>query len=435
MKDWIQHLSTEVIDQILENAFQWFVVVDRESKILYINEDYCHFLEVKREDAIGQHVADIIENTEMHVVMEKGEADIAAPHYIKGSYMLANRVPLVVDGEIVGAFGSVIFRDMTDWKRLSAHVKTTMERIEEKFSPTSHTLSRLEDIIGESASIRKLKETVRMIGPTKLPVVIEGETGTGKEMFAESIHRLSERSDASFVKVNCAVLPAELAEQELFEGTDSKLAQASGGTLYIEEVHALPIPLQAKLLRTITEIEQGVFATAGDVRFLFSSNRNLSNLVDDGLFREDLYYRIQSVYLKVPALRERMEDFSLLTRHFLHLIEQSEGRRGLKLDPKTVRHLVQYKWPGNVRELFNTLRAMVFMTEGTRLTTATIPMHIFQNVKAFSNQTGRLDDILSQTELQVLENTLAVYPDKTEAAKVLGVSRSTLYEKLKKYNL
>lgn len=431
MKDWIGLLSTEVLDQILENAFQWFVVVDREAKILYINEEYCHFLEVKRKDAIGQHVADVIENTEMHKVMEKGEADIAAPHYIKGTYMLANRVPLVVEGEIVGAFGSVIFRDMTDWKRLSAHVKTTMERIDQRFSGTADHLTDLQDIIGESPGIRKVKEAIRMIAPTKLPVVIEGETGTGKEMFAESIHKLSDRSDKPLLKLNCAVIPQELAEKELFDPQEGKVYQAASGTLLLEEVHALAIPVQAKLLRFLTENEQ----STTDVRLLFSSNRNLAELVSTGSFREDLYYRIQSVHLKIPPLRERMEDFSLLTRYFIHRIEQQEGRRGLKVDPKTLRHLVEYQWPGNVRELYNTLRAMVYMTEGNRLTTASIPMHVFQSSKTYQATSGKLEDILAQTEIQVLENALAAFPDKTEAAKALGISRSTLYEKLKKYNL
>jgi len=221
----------------------------------------------------------------------------------------------------------------------------------------------------------------------------------------------------------------------LFEGDKSKMQQAAGGTLFLEEVHALSIPLQARLLRMITESEQNASEENKDVRFLFTSNRNLTELVRTGHFREDLYYRIQSVYLTIPPLRERMEDFSLLTRHFLKIIEQNEGRRGLKLDPKTLRSLVQYGWPGNVRELYNTLRAMVYMTEGVRLSTASIPIHIFHTSKTVTTQTGKLEDILAKTELQVLENTLATYPDKTEAAAVLGISRSTLYEKLKKYNL
>lgn len=437
MKEWVDYLSAEVLDQILENAFQWFVVADREAKILYINEDYCHFLQVKRKDAIGKHVANVIENTEMHLVMEKGEADIAAPHFIKGTYMLANRVPLIVKGEIVGAFGSVVFRDMSDWKKLSTHVKTTMEQIEWQVAEQQSRLASLADIIGESVGIRKVKETIRMVGPTKLPVVIEGETGTGKEMFAESLHQLSDRLDKPLVKINCAVIPSELMDGELF-GTgemNGKIQQAQGGTLYVEEVHALPTHLQAKLLRFLQEQSTPPIQVNEDVRFIFSSNKNLMELVEKGDFREDLFYRIQSVYLKVPPLRERMEDFTLLVHEFLLEMGTQEGKRTIKVEPKAMQRLSSYHWPGNVRELQNTLRAMVHMSETSKLTTSSIPTHIQPDSRGARAMRGTLDDILKHTERQVLENALATFQEKSDAAKHLGISRSTFYEKLKKYNL
>lgn len=437
MKEWVDYLSAEVLDQILENAFQWFVVVDREAKILYINEEYCHFLQVKRKDAIGKHVADVIENTEMHLVMEKGEADIAAPHFIKGTYMLANRVPLIVKGEIVGAFGSVVFRDMSDWKKLSTHVKTTMEQIELQVAEEQSRLASLADIIGESVGLRKVKETIRMVGPTKLPVLIEGETGTGKEMFAESLHQLSDRLDKPLVKINCAVIPSELMDGELF-GTgeaNGKVQQAQGGTLYVEEVHALPIHLQAKLLRFLQDQSTPPMQVNEDVRFIFSSNKNLMELVEKGDFREDLFYRIQSVYLKVPPLRERMEDFTMLVHQFLLQMGTQEGKRTIKVEPKAMQRLSSYHWPGNVRELQNTLRAMVHMSETSKLTTSSIPTHIQQDSRGVRAMAGTLDDILRHTERQVLENALATFQEKSDAAKHLGISRSTFYEKLKKYNL
>lgn len=437
MKEWVDYLSAEVLDQILENAFQWFVVVDREAKILYINEEYCHFLQVKRKDAIGKHVADVIENTEMHLVMEKGEADIAAPHFIKGTYMLANRVPLIVKGEIVGAFGSVVFRDMSDWKKLSTHVKTTMEQIELQVAEEQSRLASLADIIGESVGLRKVKETIRMVGPTKLPVLIEGETGTGKEMFAESLHQLSDRLDKPLVKINCAVIPSELMDGELF-GTgeaNGKVQQAQRGTLYVEEVHALPIHLQAKLLRFLQDQSTPPMQVNEDVRFIFSSNKNLMELVEKGEFREDLFYRIQSVYLKVPPLRERMEDFTMLVHQFLLQMGTQEGKRTIKVEPKAMQRLSSYHWPGNVRELQNTLRAMVHMSETSKLTTSSIPTHIQQDSRGVRAMAGTLDDILRHTERQVLENALATFQEKSDAAKHLGISRSTFYEKLKKYNL
>lgn len=216
MKSVFQQLPESVLTQILENAFQWFVVVDKECRILYINEDYCRFLEIPRDKAIGERVDQVIENTQMHEVVKSGKAHVASPHYIKGTYMLANRVPLIVDGEIVGAFGSVVFRDMTDWKKLSSHVRTTMDKITMNSNESNQKSYRLEDIKGSSQAIRSIKETIQMIAPSDLSVLVEGESGTGKELFAQSIHERSERSDLPFVKINCAAIPSELLEAEIF---------------------------------------------------------------------------------------------------------------------------------------------------------------------------------------------------------------------------
>ena len=207
MKSLTSHLPESVLIQILETAFQWFVVVDKESRIIYINEGYCKFLEVSRQESIGKPVNDVIENTRMHEVIETGIEHIASPHFIKGTYMLANRVPLIVGKEIVGAFGSVVFRDLNDWHNLSTHVKKTMEKIHFGSVASDNLSYRLEDIRGSSKAIRSIKETIQMIAPSDLPVLIEGESGTGKELFAQSIHYLSNRSDKSFIKVNCAIRP------------------------------------------------------------------------------------------------------------------------------------------------------------------------------------------------------------------------------------
>ena len=219
MKPLSDHLPESVLTQILETAFQWFVVVDQQARIMYINEDYCKFLEIGREEAIGKPVNEVIENTRMHEVIETGKEHIASPHFIKGTYMLANRVPLTVDGQIVGAFGSVIFRDLNDWHNLSSHVSSTMEKINIGPTTSEGAAYRLEDIRGSSEAMRSIKETIQMIAPSDLPVLIQGESGTGKELFAHSIHHHSNRSEKPFVKVNCAAIPPELLEIELFGST------------------------------------------------------------------------------------------------------------------------------------------------------------------------------------------------------------------------
>lgn len=447
MENFQHYLPTSVLAEILENAFQWFVVVDADSKILYINEDYCRFLEVTREEAIGKPVADIIENTKMHEVIKSGIPDNASPHYIKGTYMLANRVPLFVDGMIVGAFGSVIFRDMSDWKKLSSHVRNTMERIQLNLEDNSYSEYRLEEIKGSSPAIRKIKETVEIIAPSDLPVLIEGESGTGKDMFAHSIHQLSERSDFPFVKVNCAAIPADLLEKELFgvynllTGTvhNGRIKQADKGTLYIDEISALPLTLQAKLLRAMQEEEilplNAENSEKVNVRIVVSSNISLSQLIEEKKFREDLFYRLQAITLKIPPLRERMEDFVDLLNNFLQKFMLQAGRRSVTLATKTREILQSYHWPGNVRELQNILQAAVYLAENDIILPSALPSQIkLRNVPSFQT-TGTLEDILAEVEKKVLQSYLEEELDKTQIAKQLGLSRSTLYEKIKKHNL
>lgn len=447
MENVLRNLSTSVLAQILENAFQWFVVVDKHSNILYINEEYCKFLEVRREDAIGRPVVEVIENTNMHEVIKSGVADIASPQYIKGTYMLANRVPLVVNGEIVGAFGSVIFRDLSDWKKLSAHVRTTMERIDMNSIDTSKQDYRMADIKGNSPVMRKIKETISMIAPSDLPILIEGESGTGKEMFARSIHQLSVRASEPFVKVNCAAIPLNLIEEELFGKADpltgstriGRIKQADKGTLFIDEISALPITLQAKLLRTIQDEEiDAIHSEKGegvDVRIIAATNTSLAKLVEDKKFREDLFYRIQALTLWIPPLRDRMEDVGELLHHFLQKFAVRAGHRNVMLAQKTKDILQAYHWPGNVTELQNVLQAAVYLAKDNVILPSALPSQVNGRNNVTYKSTGKLSTILADVEKKVLQELLEEVQDKEIIAERLGVSRSTLYEKIKKYKL
>lgn len=447
VKSVFQHLPESVLAQILENAFQWFVVVDKDCRILYINEDYCRFLEISRDLAIGQPVDQVIENTKMHEVIKSGIADVASPHYIKGTYMLANRVPLFVNGEIVGAFGSVVFRDMTDWKKLSSHVRTTMDKIQMTSEDLDQKSYRLEDIKGSSQAIRSIKETIQMIAPSDLSVLIEGESGTGKELFAQSIHERSERADLPFVKINCAAIPAELLEAEIFgsylESKDhhrkGRFELADKGTLFIDEIGAMPLTIQAKLLRAIQEGEiepiGSQITEQVSVRILAATNRPLEQLIEQGKFREDLYYRIQAITLRIPPLRERMEDFAELANTFLQQYILIAGKRGLVLASETKEYLQNYHWPGNVRELQNVIQAAVYLAENDKIEPSALPEQLKQTRKKPRKQFVNLQDAIDDLECTMIQELLEEETDKRVIANQLGLSRSTLYEKIKKHNL
>ncbi|HSO58023.1 MAG TPA: sigma 54-interacting transcriptional regulator [Paenisporosarcina sp.] len=447
MDSVFQQLPETVLAQILENAFEWFVVVDKDCRILYINEEYCRFLEVHRDQAIGQPVEEIIENTKMHEVVKTGIAHVASPHYIKGTYMLANRVPLIVDGEIVGAFGSVVFRDMTDWKKLSSHVRTTMEKIQLTSIDSNHNFYRLEDIKGSSQAIRSIKETIQMIAPSDLSVLIEGESGTGKELFAQSIHEQSDRADLPFVKINCAAIPAELLEAEIFGSYNESKNQykkgrfelADKGTLFIDEIGAMPLTIQAKLLRAIQEGEIEPIGSQNpkqiSVRIIAATNRPIEHLMEQGKFREDLYYRIQAITLRIPPLRERMEDFTELANTFLQQYILKAGKRRLVLASDTREYLQNYHWPGNVRELQNVMQAAVYLAEEEIIEPAALPDQIKQVRRKTTKQFVNLQAAIEDLERSMIQDLLKDGTDKKVIAQQLGLSRSTLYEKIKKHNL
>jgi len=210
-------IPADIMEIIVENAFEWLVVVDQEGRIIYINHNYCEFLEVNREETIGRHVTQVIENTRMHIVAKTGKEELADLQYIKGSYMIANRVPIMKNGEVVAAFGTVFFRDTQEWMKMDSHVKSLLTRMQPYIQKIDSGVKyTLDDILGESQLVVSLKEKVKMVSNSDVSILIRGESGTGKELFAHSIHQLSNRSQKPFIKVNCGAIPENLLESELF---------------------------------------------------------------------------------------------------------------------------------------------------------------------------------------------------------------------------
>ncbi|ARK22493.1 MULTISPECIES: sigma-54-dependent Fis family transcriptional regulator [Sporosarcina] len=440
----ITNLPEYVLNQILENAFQWFVVVDQDARILYMNQDYCKFLHIEQKDTIGRPVNEVIENTRMHEVVKTGEEHIASPHYIKGTYMLANRIPIRVDNKVVGAFGSVVFRDLHDWHHLSSHVKQTLEKINMGAPAMEESTYQMTDIKGSSAAILSIKDTIHMIAPSDLPVLIQGESGTGKTLFAHSIHQLSNRSDHPLITVNCAAIPPNLLETELFgkgdrSGRKGRIQLADKGTLFLDDIGSLPLPVQVKLLRLlndgVVESPNSHQVESVNVRVIASSSQPLTELIEANQFRTDLYYRIQAITLNVPPLRERMEDFAEIISFIFHKTIGQTGKRSMEFSKETFTYLNTYHWPGNIRELQNVIQAAVYLTSGDVITPDALPPQVKQRKVQYAPSSRTLAESLEEVERTILLDTLAQFPNKKEAALILGISKTTFYEKLKKYDI
>jgi len=311
-----------------------------------------------------------------------------------------------------------------------------------------------EGIKGTSAAMRGLFEVVRRVAPTNISVLIEGPSGTGKELLARAIHNNSQRRDKPFKPVNCAGLSETLLESELFghvkgaftgASTDRKglFEVADKGTLFLDEIGDMPLTMQAKLLRVI---EDGVVvpvgsnkATVVEVRIISATNQNLTKRVEQNEFREDLYFRIRGVNIVLPAIRERPEDIPILAEHFLR---EAVGETGLNVTGITdaaMSVLVGYEWPGNIRQLKNTIRTMVVMCDGDRIDVRDIPPEISQRrqLTGDSATPASLAGVsLNELEKKAIADTLArTQGNREKAARTLGIGERTLYRKIKEYNL
>jgi two-component system response regulator HydG len=310
-----------------------------------------------------------------------------------------------------------------------------------------------ENIVGHSPRILKILDTVRRIAPTDLPVLLLGESGTGKDLLAEAIHQNSNRSDRKFVAINCAGLSETLLEDELFghvkgaftgaaADRPGRFEYADGGTLFLDEVGDMPLAMQAKLLRVL---ENGEVVRVGsndpvrvNVRVLSATNTDLSERVRDKQFREDLYFRVKGVTLEVPPLRERREDIPLLIDHFIKQTNAGHGAKvqGLTADARRV--LMAYPWPGNIRQLRNVVENMVVLASDDKITVADLPADIYKGPEQLANvQLGHLAGIsLEEAEKELIRNTLRMVDgNREQAANILGIGERTLYRKIKEYGL
>jgi two-component system response regulator AtoC len=311
-----------------------------------------------------------------------------------------------------------------------------------------------ENIVGASSAMQQIFELVRRVAPTKSAVLITGETGTGKELVARAIHNRSPRAQKLFVPLNCAAIPAELLESELFghargafTGAQAarvgKFEIADGGTLFLDEIGDMPYALQAKLLRVLQE---GIIEPVGtnrrvpvDVRVLSSTNRDLAAGMQAGTFREDLFYRLNVFQVHVPPLRERKDDIRPLFESFLRRFAAELGRSDFRLAADASAVLEAYDWPGNVRELQNTVERAVVLAPSTdldaRFVRSLLPAQVEASDEPALDESG-LDGAVAQLERKIILRTLAESDDnKAEAARRLGVSERTLWYKLKKYRL
>ena len=335
-------------------------------------------------------------------------------------------------------------------RRLETELRELRQRLDERYA-----------MVGESAAIRRLRAEIAQAAPSNGRVLIFGENGTGKELVARAIHAQSQRSSAPFVEVNCAAIPEELIESELFGHTKGaftgalaarkgKFELADGGTLFLDEIADMSLKTQAKVLRALQEQRIEPVGGAGsvdvDVRVIAATNKDLEAEIRAGRFREDLYFRLNVIPFQVPPLRERREDIALLTRHFMQLLSAEHGRRPREVSGEALAVLARLQWPGNVRELRNILERLVIMTPGEVIELRHLPASLATSLPdltagdepepATVAPDGTLAAAREEFERRYIRSRyLECGGNMSRTAEALGVERSNLYRKMKAYGL
>lgn len=446
----------EILTRIFDHIDNGACVVDSNGVITHFNIPYGKFLGVDPKKQIGKHITDVVENTRMHLVAQSGKSEINVSQAINGQEMIVQRIPVLEDGRVLAVYGQVMFKDIKEVSNLAAtlsDLRTRVKRYEKELSSLRTTRYTFDSIIGNSTALTNLKIEARRAAKSHLPVLIAGESGTGKELFAQAIHNGSCRMDKPFIRVNCAAIPKDLLEAELFgydkgaftgaksTGNKGKFELAHQGSIFLDEIGDLPIEMQPKLLRVLEEREferiGGNRIIKTDFRLIAASNQNLKEMVKAGTFRADLYYRLNVVPIEISPLRERCQDIVPLSHHLLK--KSMEGTIGeVSLSPQAEELLTSHDWPGNVRELNNVIERTLATIDEAEIHPRDLPLYLHRGQKNTESSGGEslLREVVAKAEKAAITDALKITDyNKAKASKILGIHRTLLYKKAKKYTI
>ncbi|GBF35710.1 zinc sigma-54-dependent two-component system response regulator [Desulfocucumis palustris] len=446
----------ETLTNILELSSDGIVAVDRDYKITMANQAYASFFNKSVEELIGRHVRKIYgANPIFPKAMETGVPEYGYVTTLNGQEIIANRMPIRKNGEIVGALGTVVFKNIADLQALSEKIQNLRNQLDyykDELERTQRSRFSFDQIIGQNPSFTALKETARRVARSHSTVLLRGESGTGKELFARAIYTESGRNHGPFVRVNCAAVPENLLESELFGYKDGaftgarkggqvgKFELADKGVIFLDEIGDMSLQMQAKLLRVLQEKEIERLGDTRprqvDVRVIAATNRNLEEMIINSEFREDLYYRINVITLTIPPLRGRMEDLDLLLQYFIEHFNKRFGCRVTEIEPEVMAVLRSHRWPGNVRELENVVERAFNMLEGDTIQKEHLPLYLQRAQKHKGLGRSGLHHLVEEIEREAIIDALeACGGNKNQAALLLGISRAGLYKKISRYKI
>jgi PAS domain S-box-containing protein len=448
-----------MLEAIIQSSEEAISVVDEEGHGILINRAYTKMTGLSEEQVLGKPAtADISEGESMHMKVLQTRRAVRGVRMKVGPAkrdVIVNVAPVIVNGKLKGSVG--VIQDMSEIQKLTTELsraRQIIRTLEAKYS--------FEDIIGISEEMKMAIEQAKLGAKTPATVLLRGESGTGKELFAHAIHNASDRKYNKFIRVNCAAIAESLLESELFgyeEGAFSGakrggkrgfFEEANNGSIFLDEIGELSANMQAKLLRVLQENEivkvGGTKPIPVNVRVIAATNLNIEKAMSEGVFREDLYYRLNRYPISIPPLRDRKEDIPALCQRLISKLNQDYGRNIVSVTGQAIDILTQHDWPGNVRELENVLgRTIIFMEhheseiDGIHIPMLQLPTKeskAQENNAFVHNNEETLADAVERVEAEVIKHSLEVHEyNRTKTAKALGISLRSLYYKMEKYNL
>lgn len=435
------------------------MVINKEGNVVYMNRQCADYIKVDKEKVIGKYVTEVFGPSKMQDLLTGNKIINNDFYFCDGRVSVSSQVQLRKEGEIVGVLEYDFIQNLDSLEELLGKYALAMndelKYYKEQYRNLGRTKYSIDNIIGSSRKIQDLKSQIKLAGGTSSTVLITGETGTGKELVAHSVHNLSNRNLANFVKVNAANFPETLAESELFGYEDGaftgakkggkmgKFELANGGTLFIDEISQMAASLQPKLLRALQEKEierlGGEKSIYVDARIIAATNEDLKELVKKGSFREDLFYRLNVFNINVPPLRERLEDLPELVTNQVEKLNLEMGKNIVRIDGNIYPYLQEHEWPGNVRELYNIVEKAMNYASGNELKLE----HFRPALKSDLINLNALDSLEKPIESvkREAERNLIIYAlerfsgNKTKASEYLKIPRPLLYQKIKRLGI
>lgn len=457
----------DIVRHLVTSPYEAMVVVDGRGILRYLSPVHEEFFGLAHNEAIGRHVTEVIENTRLHEVAAGGKSEVGHLQEMNGVNRVVSRTPIHDgQGRCVGAIGQIMFKGPEAIAHLGEQVSQLKKQLvfrERELSGLRNRSYGLDQIVGTSEAVRRLKADIIRVAALDVPVLLVGESGTGKELVAHAIQMLSPRSGEPMVLVNAAALPANLVESELFgyeagsftgadrKGRHGKFELADKGTLFLDEIGDMPVEMQAKLLRVL---QDGLVERIGsnrprksDFRLISASNRNFKTMIADNVFRLDLFYRISTITLRLPPLRERLEDIGPLTETFLANFAARHRQKRKAIGADVIAYLQTLSWPGNIRQLQHVVERAAIFCDSDTLTAAdfdgngdeallSVPAGFTSPASVLEFGEPNMKLAKDKVEIEIIVDAMRRHDgNKKKVAETLNISRSYLYKKLASINM